>query len=154
MILVQSGLPKSYWGEAMLCAAVTWNSTGTQEISPYELITGRQPDLLLLKPFRCRVYIHHPPSQQHHMEPRGEKAIFIGYSPEMKGYRIMRDASLKTYLIRSLHDCSFSPDVFPYDNPKVEDHDISQWETDRRTNIRISIPVSQPSVTPVLVICH
>ena len=77
-ILVQSGLPKSYWGEAMLCAAVTWNSTGTQEMSPYELITGHQLDLSLLKLFGCRVNIRHPPSQQHHMEPRGEKAIFIG----------------------------------------------------------------------------
>ena len=66
----------------------------------------------------------------------------------------MCDASPKTYLIRSLHDCSFSPDVFPYNNPKVEDHNISQWETDRQTDICISIPVSQPSVTPVLVICQ
>ena len=101
-ILIHSGLPKGYWGEAMLCASVTWNSTGTQAKPPYEMVTGRTPDLSLLMPFGCRVYVRHPPEFQHHMEARGEKAIFIGYSPETKGYRVIRDANPRQTIMRSL----------------------------------------------------
>ena len=52
-ILTRSGLPKKFWGEAILCAVVNWNATVGDKKSPFEMVTRRRPNLNLLKPFGC-----------------------------------------------------------------------------------------------------
>ena len=117
-ILLRSGLPKGFWGEAMLCAAATWNVTANNDVSPYEMVTGCEADLSTLKPFGCRVYVRKPIEMQQHMEERAIPAIFIGYSSETKGYKIVKDESLKSCIIRAPRDCTFNEDVFPQLGPK------------------------------------
>ena len=112
-ILAASKLNKSMWGEAILCTVVNWNATAGTDKSPFELITGREPDLNPLKPFGCRVFIRIPIEQQQHMGHRAEAGIFIGYAPETKGYKIMKDGRAKTYFIRAPRDCTFKEDIFP-----------------------------------------
>jgi hypothetical protein len=117
-ILTNSGLPIPMWGEAILFAAACWNVTAGEEESPFKLVTGREPDLNFMKPFGCRVYVRIPNEQQHHMGPRAERGIFIGYSNETKGYKIMKDGRAKSYFIRAPRDCTFKESEFPRDGDR------------------------------------
>ena len=125
-ILINSGLPKHFWGEAIQTAAATWNVTTNRDESPYEMVMGRQPDLKLMKPFGCRVYVRTPNVDQHHMERRAEPGVFIGYEPGAKGYRIAKDGRAKTYVIRSPRDCTFKENIFPYKSSVPVDHPRSE----------------------------
>jgi hypothetical protein len=68
-LLVQSGLKRWYWGEAILCAVARWNAMMAKVKLPPESVTGWAGNLAMLKPFGCRVYIWTDGSMQHHMEP-------------------------------------------------------------------------------------
>ena len=117
-ILIQSGLSKKFWGDAILSAVVTWNATSNKAKSPLEAVTGRTGDLGMLKPFGCRVYIRMDGPQQRHMEARAEAGIMLGYSSISKGYRVSRDPDWKTIVVRAPRDCMFKEDEFPAINRK------------------------------------
>ena len=55
-VLHSSGLPKSYWAEALLWARYAWNCIprwDNENLSPYEAITGRNVGVSQLHPFGC-----------------------------------------------------------------------------------------------------
>ena len=112
-ILIQSGLSKRFWGDAILSAVVTWNATTSKAKSPLEIVTGRTGDLGMLKPFGCRVYIRTDGPQQKHMEARAEAGILLGYSNIAKGYKVSRDPDWKMIVVRAPRDCMFKEDEFP-----------------------------------------
>jgi hypothetical protein len=112
-LLVQSGLKRRYWGEAILCTVATWNATTAKVKSPLESVTGRAGNLAMLKPFSCRVYIRTDGSMQRHMEPRAEMGIFLGHLGKTKGYRVSRDPEWKSVIIRAPRDCIFREDEYP-----------------------------------------
>ena len=62
-ILITSGLPNGFWGKAMLYAVKTWNMTTNEEKTPYKMVTRRKYNILMLKPFGCRVFIRKPLKQ-------------------------------------------------------------------------------------------
>ena len=107
MLLIQAGMSRGYWGEAILCAAASWNATTGRLKSPLELVTRQAGKLELLKLFGCRVYIRTDLDLQHHMEARAESGIFLGYSSETKGYKVARDPNWQLVMIRAPRDCIF-----------------------------------------------
>ena len=125
-LLIQAGLGTKYWGEAIQCAVVTWNATSGNAKSPLEILTRRAGSLDMLKPFGCRVYIRTDGSLQSHMELRAEPGIILGYSSEMKGYKVSRDPQWKSYLIRAPCNCIFKEDEFPATS--MRNNDRSQLE--------------------------
>ncbi|KAJ7879280.1 hypothetical protein B0H14DRAFT_3435163 [Mycena olivaceomarginata] len=57
-MLIASGLPKQFWGLAVLYAIWLRNRTPTKKtapISPYERLTGNKPDLRRARPFGTKV---------------------------------------------------------------------------------------------------
>jgi len=144
-LLTQSGLSTKYWGEAILCAAATWNATTSRKKSPLETVTGRAGRLEFLKPFGCRVYIRTDGSLQKHMEPRAEMGIFLGYSSETKGYKVSRDPQWRSFVIRAPKDCMFKEDEFPVTEKKNrplsddDQHGNQTPERDRDDDVPIMI---------------
>lgn len=60
-MLIQSGLPMSFWGEAALHAAYLSNITGSSVLkdkTPHELLFNHKPDLSKLRVFGCAAYVH------------------------------------------------------------------------------------------------
>ena len=60
-MLVSSGLPKLFWGEAVMTASHLVNfspSTAIDFKSPEEMWTGKIPDYSKLKVFGCAAYAH------------------------------------------------------------------------------------------------
>ena len=54
--------------------------------TPYELWTGKKPDLNNLRPWGSTGYVHNTSHRYRKLGPRGKKCIFIRYSKHSKGY--------------------------------------------------------------------
>ena len=54
-MMAQANLPISYWGDALLTATYILNRVPTKSVSftPYELWTGRKPDLTNMQLWGC-----------------------------------------------------------------------------------------------------
>ena len=59
-----AGLPDRYWAEAVECAAYIRNrlptSALTERKTPFEMWSGRKPNISHLKVFGCMAYAHIP----------------------------------------------------------------------------------------------
>ncbi|KAL2243405.1 UNVERIFIED_CONTAM: Retrovirus-related Pol polyprotein from transposon TNT 1-94 [Sesamum indicum] len=87
-LLVRSGLPKTFWGEAVLTAAHLINmspSVPLLEKTPEHAWNGKIPDLSALRVFGCAAFVHQSVDK---LEPRAIKCVFIGYPMGVKGYRL------------------------------------------------------------------
>jgi hypothetical protein len=54
--------------------------------TPYELWSGKKPDLSNLRPWGCAGYVHNANQKHGKLGPRANKCVFIRYSDESKGY--------------------------------------------------------------------
>nr|GEU41502.1 retrovirus-related Pol polyprotein from transposon TNT 1-94 [Tanacetum cinerariifolium] len=89
-LLIQSGLPKTFWAEATCTAAYLINrspSTAIEKKTPMEMWSGHPSDYEMLRTFGCVAYSH---VQQGKLEPRAVKCVLLGYPEGMKGYRLYR----------------------------------------------------------------
>ena len=87
-MMVQANSPISYWGDALLTTAYILNRVPSKSVSstPYELWTGKKPDLNYLWPWASTGYVHNTSHRYRKLGPRGKKCIFLRYSEHSKGY--------------------------------------------------------------------
>lgn len=92
-ILEDSGLPRSFWGWAILHALWLSNRLPTSTLpngcSPYEMLFGRQPDFTDLRVFGCRCFVLTPRELRRKGDSYRSEAIFLGYESDTKGWRVM-----------------------------------------------------------------
>ncbi|GJT34550.1 retrotransposon protein, putative, ty1-copia subclass, partial [Tanacetum coccineum] len=89
-LLIQSGLPKTFWAEATCTAAYLINrspSTAIEKNTPMEMWSGHPSDYGMLRTFGCVAYSH---VKQGKLEPRAVKCVLLGYPEGVKGYRLYR----------------------------------------------------------------
>ncbi|GJS07277.1 retrovirus-related pol polyprotein from transposon TNT 1-94 [Tanacetum coccineum] len=89
-LLIQSGLPKTFWAEATCTAAYLINrspSTAIEKKTPMEMWSGHPSDYGMLRIFGCVAYPH---NKQGKLEPRAIKCVLLGYPEGVKGYRLYR----------------------------------------------------------------
>ncbi|KAF7368162.1 Transcription factor [Mycena venus] len=82
-MLIASGLPKQFWGLAVVYAVWLRNRTPTKKtapISPYERLTGNKPDLRRARPFGSKVWVRVVGGSK--LDPRGVEAVWVGPSVE------------------------------------------------------------------------
>jgi hypothetical protein len=55
----QADLPLSFWGYALETAAFTMNRVPSKSVekTPYEIWTGKRPELSFLKVWGCKAYV-------------------------------------------------------------------------------------------------
>ncbi|GKC53956.1 retrovirus-related pol polyprotein from transposon TNT 1-94, partial [Tanacetum coccineum] len=89
-LLIQSGLPKTFWVEATYMAAYLINrspSTTIEKKTPTEMCLGHPSDYEMLRIFDCVAYPH---DKQGKLDPRAVKCVLLGYPEGVKGYRLYR----------------------------------------------------------------
>ena len=93
-------LPLSFWGFALETAAFTLNRVPTKSAdkTPYEIWTGRVPNLSFLKIWGCEVYVKRLISDK--LDPRSDKCFFVGYPRESKGYYFYHKSHNKVFVAR------------------------------------------------------
>jgi hypothetical protein len=73
-----------------------WNHT------PYEMFTGTKPSVSHMKPFGWPVYFHIPDKLWKKLDSKAKTGIFIGYSDEMKGYRVWDNSKQQVVISRDI----------------------------------------------------
>ncbi|MGH2612511.1 MAG: DDE-type integrase/transposase/recombinase, partial [Rhabdochlamydiaceae bacterium] len=89
-MLKNANLGFEWWGRALITAAYIKNRCLTKAISsnktPYELFTGKKPNLKHMRKFGCKVYIHNDNPNKGKLDDRGIEGIFLGYGERTKGF--------------------------------------------------------------------
>jgi hypothetical protein len=88
-VMAHSGVPQELWAEAMVTVNHQRNRlpvTGL-DVSPYEALTGKQPDLSKWHPFGCKTFSRDPKPNKSKLADRGELGWMMGYEPG-GGFRI------------------------------------------------------------------
>ena len=102
-MLYESGMPPSFWGEAMasfIHVSNRVNTTSLQEATPYKAFYGSKPDLSHLHVWGCTAYVliqkdKHPlGSLGAHME----KCVFIGYPQGYKGWKFYNPLTKQVFI--------------------------------------------------------
>jgi len=102
-MLSYSRLSKVFWGEALSYARHIVNrlpSTTLNGRTPLEVWLGSPTNAYdSMRIFGCSAYYHVIESK---LDPRAKKAIFLGFSEGVKGYRLWCSESMKVILSRDV----------------------------------------------------
>jgi transposase InsO family protein len=92
--MIQSkGLSLQYWAEAINCANYIVNHTPTKalkNITPEEAWTKIKPYVSHFRVFGTIAWAHIPDEKRKTLQPKSEKCIFVSYSEDVKGYRLLQ----------------------------------------------------------------
>jgi hypothetical protein len=100
-MMSQTDLPLSFWIYALETAAFTLNRVPTKyvERTPYEIWTGKHPELSFLKVWGCEAYVKCLMSDK--LTPKSDKCFFMGYLRGTKGYYFYKEAKGKVFVAHS-----------------------------------------------------
>ena len=90
-MLHDQDLPMHLWAEAARTAVYVQNRTPHRVLNnknPKYVFSNKKPEVSHLRIFGCPVYIHIPKEKRTKLDPSGKKSIFVGYSENLKAYRI------------------------------------------------------------------
>ena len=80
-----------FWVESINCENYIANRTPTkylQGITLEEAWSKIKPDVSHFCVFGCEAWVHSLDEKQKALQPKSEKCIFVGYSEDVKGYRL------------------------------------------------------------------
>ncbi len=104
-LIADSGLPMSFWGDAVMTASYTRKRIPTSTLpdgkTPYEAMHNQIPDLSHLRRWGCQCFVAIPPELHTKAGPRRFEAIFVGYVEGRIGWRV-RDLKGKYHFSRDV----------------------------------------------------
>ena len=104
-MMSHSGLSKEFWAEAANTATYLINLSPHSAIdyrTPFEMWHGRPADYSILRVFGCDAYALVPKKTRTKLDPTSKKCIFLGYSKEVKGYRVWDPVDQKLIVSREI----------------------------------------------------
>ncbi|GJY31474.1 putative ribonuclease H-like domain-containing protein, partial [Tanacetum coccineum] len=90
-MLADSKLPTMFWTEAVSTACYVLNRvlvTKPHNKTPYELVSGKVPNISHLKPFGCLVTILNTSDHLGKFEGKADEGFIVGYAAHSKAYRV------------------------------------------------------------------
>ena len=117
-MLFDSGMPKSFWGEAAATAAFLINKCPSSSIdfsTPDSKWYGSVGDYSRLRIFGCRAFAH---TRQGKLEPRAIKCVMLGYQKDVKGYRLWCTEPGNSKIVIS-RDVIFREEEMPFLTKKI-----------------------------------
>ncbi|KAJ9546668.1 hypothetical protein OSB04_019211 [Centaurea solstitialis] len=90
-MLNASGLPLTFWAEAVSTACYTQNRSLVVkhfEKTPYQLLYNKRPNIKFFHVFRCKCYVLNDREPAGKFDPKGDDAIFVGYAGDSLAYRV------------------------------------------------------------------
>nr|GFA68059.1 retrovirus-related Pol polyprotein from transposon TNT 1-94 [Tanacetum cinerariifolium] len=109
-MLADSKLPTMFWTEAVSTACYVLNRvsiTNPHNKTPYELLSGKVPNIRNLKPFGCQVTILNTSDNLGKFKRKANDGFLVGYAAHSKAYRVYNLSSKKveeTLNLRYLED--------------------------------------------------
>ncbi|KAL0426868.1 UNVERIFIED_CONTAM: Retrovirus-related Pol polyprotein from transposon TNT 1-94 [Sesamum latifolium] len=102
-MLKGKGVPNLYWAEAVHTAVYILNWSPTKAVrnkTPFEAWYKKKPVVDHFKIFGCIAYAPIPSQKREKFDDKGQKLVFVGYSDESKGYRLLDPSTRKKYKAR------------------------------------------------------
>jgi hypothetical protein len=115
-LLSHAHVPLQYWDDAFSTACYLINRLPTPLLNyntPYETLFHTKPNYPFLKVFGCACWPNLRPYNNHKLQPRSIRCVFLGYSPLHKGYKCLHHSSGRIYISR---DVIFEETAFPFHN--------------------------------------
>src|SRR5712671_19873 len=113
-MLHNAGLTYGFWEHAVCTATHIYNRSPIRSLkwrTPHEIWSGgHTPDVSYFRVFGCKAYVHVHKDDWKKLDPKAIEAIFIGYEPGSKGYRLWDKHTRSVKLSR---DVKFDKDQFP-----------------------------------------
>lgn len=113
VMLLESGIPKPFWGEAALTATYILNRNPCRSINlkktPAELWYNQKPDVSKLRIFGCKAYAWIPQQKRKKLDAKSVEVVMMGYAPN--GYRMWDQSKGKIVIAR---DVRFNELMYPY----------------------------------------
>lgn len=103
-MLIDSGLSRAFWAEAINYAARIVNSVpckGTNKI-PDEMWFNKSVDMSTFKKFGCTAFAHVPAQKRKKLDDKGIECVFIGFSDHAKAYRLYCNQTKKLVTSRNV----------------------------------------------------
>lgn len=104
-MLQDANLHKKYWAEAINTAAYVKNHTISRVLdykSPLEIWNGKVPDVRHFKVFGSMAMVMIPAEKRKAFDAKSMEMVFVGYSDDQKGYRLMDRKSNKVIVSRDV----------------------------------------------------
>ncbi|XP_058004059.1 retrovirus-related Pol polyprotein from transposon TNT 1-94 [Hevea brasiliensis] len=104
-LLFEKNLPKELWAEAVNTAVYLQNRLSTKALdgkTPFEAWFGVKPSVAHLKVFGSICYSFIPEAKRSKLDSKAEKGVFVGYSSESKGHRVLNPFTHQVYVSRSI----------------------------------------------------
>ncbi|KAJ9566010.1 hypothetical protein OSB04_001976 [Centaurea solstitialis] len=140
--LIQASLPPTFWVEALLSSVHTFNllpSTTIQYKTPFEMLFGFFPSYSHLRVFGCLCYPNTSPTAPHKLAPRSSACVYLGPSPDHRGYRCLDLITQKVIISRHV---VFDETHFPFPDfqPRPSSEEYDSFDIDE----------SLPSLSPIV----
>lgn len=149
-MLIDSGLGKEFWAEAVATAVYLVNRSPTKFLShktPEEIWSKKDLNLEHLKIFGCKAIMHVPKQHRKKLDAKSRECVFVGYSLDTKGYRLYDPISGTTHIARDVvfleqdivKPCVIEPENFinldlvgdnPEELPQFEDNALEVGEAE------------------------
>ncbi|GJS85063.1 putative ribonuclease H-like domain-containing protein [Tanacetum coccineum] len=116
-MLADSKLPTMFWTEAVSTACYVLNRvlvTSPHNKTPYELVSGKVPNISHLKPFGCHVTILNTSDHLGNFEGKANEGFLVGYAAHSKAYRVYNLSSKKIEETLNLRYLEDKPNVQGY----------------------------------------
>ncbi|GJS59807.1 putative ribonuclease H-like domain-containing protein [Tanacetum coccineum] len=113
-MLADSKLPTMFWTEAVSTACYVLNRvlvTRPHNKTPYELLSGKVPNISHLKPFGCHVTILNTSDHLGKFEGKADEGFLVGYSAHSKAYRVYNLSNKKIEETLNLRYMEDKPNV-------------------------------------------
>ena len=119
IVLIDSGLPLSFWEDAMEYVVFTRNRCpiASKKKVPFHLFYKKKPDIRFLRRFGVKAFAHIGKSNKQKLDPITSPVIVLGYQEGVKGYKIL---DLKTGRVTQ------SDQVVFIENNKISLTDINE----------------------------
>nr|AAR87214.1 retrotransposon protein, putative, Ty1-copia sub-class [Oryza sativa Japonica Group] len=90
-MLDTAGLPKAWWGEALLTSNHVLNRVPNRnkDKTPYEIWIGRKPSLSYLRTWGCLAKVNVPITKKRKLGPKTVDCVFLGYAHHSIAYRFL-----------------------------------------------------------------
>ena len=98
-MMSHADLPPSFWGYALETSAFTLNRCPSKSVekTPYEMWTGKVPNLSFLKIWGSDAYVKRMFTDK--LGPKSDKCFFVGYPKETKRYYFYNSTENKVLLV-------------------------------------------------------
>lgn len=104
-MLIDSGLSKGFWAEALLTATHIVNNLpckGTKPSTPHEMFTGHPPNYGRFKVFGCKAMAHVNDTKRRKLDAKSVECVFLGYEADTKAYRLYNPSTKKIIISRDV----------------------------------------------------